>query len=1018
MSRKKNILPVLLILLTAILAFWQVFFLQNGLKWDVIDSFLPARYFVSESLRNGIIPFWNPYLLLGVPSYGDMVSIWNPEVWFVSIFTTYSNITLQFIYVGYVFLAGWGMFKLLTNFKIHRSFALAGGIAYMLSGFMVGNAQNLSAIAGAAWIPFLVLYYWRFLQDTRWQTLFPVLFFLYLMIFNGYPGLTIILGYLLLSFFVVELIVKIRKKEKWLQFLKFHFYLGLLITIISSVLIISFFQVSPFIGQYGGGSLDWAQMHPFSPRSLITFLLPLAGVKSSEYFTTDISMTNAFVGILTLIFFLGSLLLKKNRFLWIITFFGLFSLLASFGEYLPVRAWLFRYIPLMNVFRYPAFFRLFVIFAVIFSAFYYLEVLLSKKKIFLLTGILFVSGLLVYFTITHFSAVYFAKVSLFDFSKPFSERLAELSLNDSIFFQAVFQIGFIGLSLILWLWFRKKPVRNWIVSVLVIADLLITTQINSSFTVYSDKKPAELAKKLSGLPMEYPLPTEREVIYNTEKSGEFLPVWHNTNLFHKRVSPYGFGSFFLNDFIILTDSFPLFSQKVFHHPTAYLSSHLLPIDKMSDTCTDKNALFVNQSVFEKYQRNFIRQVSLSNGKIFWQKFTPNYLELKVKITSPQVLVLMQNYFPYWQATIDGKPAETFSVNRSLLSVFIPKGTHLVSFTFSPPLVKFGFYFGMFVLLTLFIFFILKFHPETFSKYHKQVIIVLLLLLLFSIRGKINDRNRLYGNSKILNLAIQHLQEKFPGKIVNGIIDVNNSEKINSLFDQDGTELAVQFISFADKQNWNRVSLLLDTTKADYFFYGTSYKPFFQEIVTKIREKFPQIIYKIDSKDIHFFGFSKQVRKDPDIILDRWNFMEGTPEGWNNNQKKFSNATVFSWQKSCVVSQEDPYSVSYQKLNTSQLDSGKFYSVTMLAQVYMPDDARGALVCSISSQNETFLWQSVNLNPYFEKQNQWAFVGKTFILQNNSPPGLPIKVYFWNKGTKPFYIDNVHLVVKTYQSSAN
>ncbi|MCD6366163.1 MAG: hypothetical protein J7L46_01345, partial [Bacteroidales bacterium] len=533
LNSKKNIWTVLVILGLAILAFWQVFFLQNGLKWDIIDSFLPARYFVSESLRNGTIPLWNPYLLLGTPSYGDMVSIWNPEVWIVSLFTSYSNITLQFIYVAYVFIAGWGMFKLLTHFKVFRSFALAGGVAYMLSGFMVGNAQNLSAIAGATWIPFLVLYYWRFLQETRWQTLFPVLFFLYLMIFNGYPGLTIILGYLLLSFFIVELIVKIRKKDKWLQFLKFHLFLGLLLSAISVVLIISFFQVSPFIGQYGGGSLKWAEMHPFSPQSLITFLLPLAGVKSPEYFGTDISMTNAFVGILTLIFFLGSLFLKKNRFLWVITLFGLFSLLASFGEYLPVRAWLFRYVPLMNVFRYPAFFRIFVIFAVIFSAFYYLELLLTKKQKFLLAGTIIVSGLLVYFTISHFSAVYFAKLNLFDFSIPFSERLTQLSRNDSIFFQSVFQLGFIGLTLILWFWFRKKTARNWILAILVIADLLIATQINSSFTVYSNKKPAELAQNLSELPMGYPLPTKREVVYNTEQSGEFLPVWHNTNLFYK-----------------------------------------------------------------------------------------------------------------------------------------------------------------------------------------------------------------------------------------------------------------------------------------------------------------------------------------------------------------------------------------------------------------------------------------------------------------------------------------------------
>ncbi len=994
------------------MAFWQVFFLQNGLKWDTIDSFLPARLFVGESLRNGIIPLWNPYLFLGTPSYGDMVSVWNPEVWIVSLFTAYSNITLQFIFVCYVFIAGWGMFKLLSHFGILRNFAFAGGVAYMLSGFMVGNAQNLSAIAGIAWIPFVVLYYWRFLKDIRWKTLFPVLFFLYLMIFNGYPELTIILGYFLLSFFVVELIVKIRKKEKWFHFLKFHFYLGLLIILISPVLIISFLQVSPFIGQYGGVSLNWAQMHPFSPQSLITFFLPLSGVKSSGYFATDISMTNIYVGILTLIFFLASLFLKKNRFLWIITFFGLFALLASFGKYLPVRGWLFHYLPMMNVFRYPAFFRLFVIFPVVFSAFYYAETLLSlrKKRIFLLFGILSVSGLLIYWTVIHFSGVHFVK-NLFDFSKPLSERLAGLSLNDSIFFQSVFQLGLIALSVIIWLMVREKQIRNTVVAVLVVFDLLIATQINSSFTVYSNKKPAELAQKLSELPMGYPLPSNRAVVYNTEQSGSFLPVWHNTNLFHKRVSPYGFGSFFFNDYSYLTDSFPVFSKRIFHHPVAYLSTHLFPMDKMSDTCKDKDALFVNQSVFEKYRNAVTKQVSLSGNKIFWQQFTPNKFKLKVETTTPQVLVLMQNYFRYWKVSIDGKQTEAFPSNLALLSVFIPKGNHLVAFTFSPPLVKTAFYSGTLFLLVLFIFYVLKFHAETFYKYRKQAIIILFLLLIFSVRGKIDDRNKLYGNYKILNLAIQHLQEKFPDKTIDGIVDVNNSRKIKAFLNPNKVKILPQFISLSDKQNWNRLSLLLDTVKSDYFFYGASYKLFYPEIIAKIREKFPEIIYKIDANDVHFYGFSKQIKKDIFIILNRWNYMEGHPAGWNNKPEKISNKKTFSWQKSCVVTKEEPYSVSYRKLNTAMLDSGKSYAITMLAQVYLPDDAKGSLICLVSNSNKKILWQSQDLNPFFEKRNQWAFVGKTFILQDNFPENLPVQIYFRNKGKIPFYIDNMHLVVR-------
>jgi len=1004
---KKNILP-LFFLLIAILAFWQVFFLQNGLKWDVIDSFLPARYFVSESLRNGIIPLWNPYLFLGTPSYGDMVSVWNPEVWFVSLFTTYSNITLQFVFIAYIFFAGWGMFKLLQYFNVPKHFAFAGGVAYMLSGFMIGNAQNLSAIAGAAWIPFVVLYYWQFLQVTNWKNLFPLLFFLYLMIFNGYPGLTIILGYLLLSFFVVELIVKIKRKENWLQFLKFHFFLSFLLSGIAAVLMISFFQVAPFIGQYGGGTLQWAEMHPFSPHSLITFLLPLAGVKSSEYFDTDVSMTNAYVGVLTLIFFVAALLTqKKNRFLWTIIVFGMISLLASFGEYLPVRGWFFHYLPLMNVFRYPAFFRLFAIFAVVFTSFYTLETLLSKKRIFLLISMSVISGFLMYFTVIHFNDVYFAKLNLLDTSIPFSERLATLSFNDTLFFQSVFQLSFIGLTVILWWWLRKKRVWNWILSILVILDLMVATQINSSFTVYSNKSPKMLAQTISELPMGYSLPSDRDVVYNSEKSGEFISVWRNTNLFHKRVSPYGFGSFILKNYTYLTDSFPTFSKSIFHHPSAYFSSQILPINQMSDSCGNKNILFVNQSVFDNYKDYFQHPTGYAANKIIWQEFSPNRIKLISKTVSPQVLVLMQNYFPYWKVFVDGQPAEAFPSNLSLLSVVIPKGTHTVSFSFEPPLVKGAFYCGIILLFLLFLFYVFKYHGKTIARKRKWMAALLALVLIFFVRGKLDDATRKQGDSTLALAAINHLTEKVNTKHIAGVFDVNDGKQIIRKIRNDSIQVSI--LALNNKYYWNRLSRLLDTVKSDYFFYGTFYKSYLPEIEVKIREKFPTPIYQIKSSTFNFTAFSRQTTKDENIVLNQWDFMEGYPAGWSNSQNQITTDKAFSWQKSNVISKTNPYSVSYQQLNTTQLDSGRQCMITMTAQVFLPDDASGVIVCSIADADSSLLWTAQDLNPFFEKRNQWTFVGKTFIIQNNFPQNIPIKVYIWNNGEVPFYIDDIHLI---------
>jgi len=61
----------LVFLAVTALAYWQVALLQNSLKWDVMDCYLPWRYHVGECLQNGIFPFWNPYTHCGYPIHAD-----------------------------------------------------------------------------------------------------------------------------------------------------------------------------------------------------------------------------------------------------------------------------------------------------------------------------------------------------------------------------------------------------------------------------------------------------------------------------------------------------------------------------------------------------------------------------------------------------------------------------------------------------------------------------------------------------------------------------------------------------------------------------------------------------------------------------------------------------------------------------------------------------------------------------------------------------------------------------------
>jgi uncharacterized membrane protein YfhO len=57
----------------------------------------------------------------------------------------------------------------------------------------------------------------------------------------------------------------------------------------------------------------------------------------------------------------------------------------------------------------------------------------------------------------------------------------------------------------------------------------------------------------------------------------------------------------------------------------------------------------------------------------------------VETTSLQggLLVLSDNYYPGWKASVDGQPSLVFRANHTMRAVRVPAGTHVVSFEFAP-----------------------------------------------------------------------------------------------------------------------------------------------------------------------------------------------------------------------------------------------------------------------------------------------------------------------------------------------
>ena len=110
-----------------------------------------------------------------------------------------------------------------------------------------------------------------------------------------------------------------------------------------------------------GVTLEQALFGAFTPQCMLSFLPPFAVIRNMEFYHTDLSMSNGYFGLIPLVFFFLSLTVKRPKIFNIFLAWGVFCLLAALGEALPVRAFLYRYVPFMDQFRFPAAFRIYVI---------------------------------------------------------------------------------------------------------------------------------------------------------------------------------------------------------------------------------------------------------------------------------------------------------------------------------------------------------------------------------------------------------------------------------------------------------------------------------------------------------------------------------------------------------------------------------------------------------------------------------------------------------------------------------
>jgi hypothetical protein len=81
--------------------------------------------------------------------------------------------------------------------------------------------------------------------------------------------------------------------------------------------------------------------------------------------------------------------------------------------------------------------------------------------------------------------------------------------------------------------------------------------------------------------------------------------------------------------------------------------------------------------------------TLSASRVQIREYRPNRIEIEAESDRKRLLVLLDSYYPGWQAYVDGNPVPVVAANFVYRAIEFPEGHHRVDFLYAPKSFKYG-----------------------------------------------------------------------------------------------------------------------------------------------------------------------------------------------------------------------------------------------------------------------------------------------------------------------------------------
>ncbi len=318
------------------------------------------RVLLGRMIAQGHLPLWDPYIFGGMPFLASIYpgALYPPD-WLFALLQP--DVAMNVVMITTYHVALIGTYLYTRSIGVDRVGSLIAGTAFAFSGFLVAHLGHTSLIAASAWLPWIVLALERVYRHLSWRWVTLGAIFIALQLFAGVPQATLYVVMLFGAYWLFCVTVRVTREQRW-KFILLTAAMAFCGILLSLIQLLPLRELLPLSGRSG---IDYETFSTYSlpPAQVLGLIFPyFFGGGAGKPYTVNYWGVHGFtelcgyVGLLTLLLGIIALLKpKRHPLVWFWAGFALFTLLLTFGVYLPfgLHKLLYR-VPVYNLFRVSA----------------------------------------------------------------------------------------------------------------------------------------------------------------------------------------------------------------------------------------------------------------------------------------------------------------------------------------------------------------------------------------------------------------------------------------------------------------------------------------------------------------------------------------------------------------------------------------------------------------------------------------------------------------------------------------